>query len=166
MPRADCTACKHNDVALIDAALKAGASLGETAKRFGLSKAAVNRHHHHEDPKKSRINIGDLKHIDEQIKKLNMAQNRAKKKRNANQALAIARELRNWFVLRQKAIIASIGMKQDTPESVQVAPHELVALAKALIESRLDDREIQQWILTLAERIQATPMIDTETDEC
>lgn len=155
MPRADCTVCKHNDVALIDAALKAGASLGETAKRFGLSKAAVNRHHHHDDPKKSRINIGDLKHIDEQIKKLNMAQNRAKKKRNAPQALAIARELRNWFVLRQKAIIASIGTKEDTADTVQVPQHELLALAENLIESRLDDAGVRAWIVGLYERVKS-----------
>lgn len=165
MSRKNCTVCQHPQHDDIDTALKAGASLGETAKRFGLTKSALHRHLHHGERTKTLINIGQIERIDEEIKKLIRAQNRAKRKRDAPQVLAISRELRNWFTIRQKAELASIGTKEDTPESAP-QQHELIALARAMIESRIAmDREIQQWILALAERIQAAPAMDAETDE-
>jgi predicted DNA-binding transcriptional regulator AlpA len=165
MPRADCTVCKHKDVALIDQTLKAGESIRKTAKRFGLSNAAIFRHMNHGEHAKSRINIGQIAHIDEEIKKLIRAQNRAKRKRNTSEVLAISRELRNWFVIRTKAEIVSIATKPDTTESAEVPQHELIALARALIESQLQDPDVQRWLLGLVERIQAVPVSDAETDE-
>jgi transposase-like protein len=43
MPR-PCTVCAHSDLDAIDAALVAGGSLRDIARRFGLSKDAVARH--------------------------------------------------------------------------------------------------------------------------
>jgi hypothetical protein len=166
MPRADCTVCKHTDVALIDQTLKAGESIRKTAKRFGVSHQAIFRHTQHDKITKRPINIEEIARIDKEIRKLHLAQTNARKRRDSTMALQIAKELRSWFVLKQKAILASIGAKQDTADAIQVPQHELIALARAMIESRIPmDREIQQWVLALAERIQATPVMDAETDE-
>src|ERR1700728_429430 len=107
MPRKNCTVCRHPQHDAIDMALKARASLGETAKRFGLTKSALHRHLHHGERTKTLIDIGHIQRIDDEIRKLIRAQNRAKKKRDASQVLAISRELRNWFTIRQKAELAS-----------------------------------------------------------
>jgi hypothetical protein len=165
MPRKNCTVCQHPQHDDIDTALKARASLGETAKRFGLTKSALHRHLHHGERTKALINIGQIERIDDEIKKLIRAQNRAKKKRDAPQVLAISRELRNWFTIRQKAELASIGTKEDKADTVQVQHHELLALAKALIESQLQDPDVQRWLLGLVERVQAAPAVDAEADE-
>jgi hypothetical protein len=165
MPHPACSVCRHAQHDAIDTALKAGESVRVLAGRFGLSKTAVDRHRNHDKRTKTRMNIGQIERIDEEIKKLIRAQNRAKKKRDASQVLAISRELRNWFTIRQKAELACIGTKEDTADVAQVPQRELIALAQSLVESRLDDRDVQQWILTLAERIQAMPVTAAERDE-
>lgn len=163
MPRKNCTVCQHPQHDDIDLALKAGESIRKTALRFGLTHGSVFRHMNHDKRTKTLINIGQIERIDEEIKKLIRAQNRAKRKRDAPQVLAISRELRNWFTIRQKAELASIGTKEDTPESAQVAPHELIALARALIESRLDDPEVRAWLTGLHERVK--PASVSQEDE-
>ena len=77
-------------------------------------------------------------------------------------ALQIAKELRSWFVLKQKAILASIGAKEDTPDNAQVPQHELIALARALVESRIDDPDVRAWIVGLYERVKSDPVSQEE----
>lgn len=160
MPHQTCSICRHPQREAIDADR---GSVRAVAKRFGLSPAAVDRHRHHGEHAKARINSGQIEHIDAEIKKLIRAQNRAKKKRDGAGALAIARELRNWFVLRSKAEIAAIGTasEQSGKDGEQLSPVEALALAKAVIEGQLADPEVCAWILGLAERFRpadATPL--------
>ena len=58
MPHARCSVCNHPDVAAIDAAHKAGASVRALAKRFGITSASADRHFHHDEHEKSRKNMG------------------------------------------------------------------------------------------------------------
>jgi hypothetical protein len=137
MPHARCSICRSPNSAAVDAALKAGDSIRVVAGRFGLSRAAVDRHHHEGDRAESRTNAGDLKHIDEEIKKLMRAQNRAKKKRDADQVLAIFRELRNWFVIRQKAEFVSIATTEFKEKGQDISAREALGLAQSIIEAAL-----------------------------
>jgi hypothetical protein len=157
MPKKRCSVCNHSQVEAIDAALKSGESVRKTAARFGLSPTAISRHENHGKHAEARINTGQIAHIDEEIKKLTRAQNRAKKKRDTNQVLAIARELRNWFVLKQKAELALITTHGETPNGAEISPRDALALAKSVIESQLDDPEVQSWLTGLMERVAGAP---------
>ena len=163
MPHPTCTVCLHEAHELIDSALRSGGSVRAVAKRFGLSPAAVDRHKHHGDHPKTPKNIGQIADIDTEIKKLIRAQNRAKRKRDTAGALAIARELRNWFVLRTKAEVAAIGTAADNAIE-QLSPAEALTLAKALVEARLDDLEVRAWLKALVERIPVGPVQTEESD--
>lgn len=152
MPHPTCSCCTHEACQVIDSMLKSGESMRVIAKRFGLSSAAVHRHANHSKHAETRKNIGQIAHIDEEIRKLTRAQNKAKRRRDSAGSLAIARELRAWFVLRTKAEIAAIGT-QDNKESEQLSPIEAVTLAKNVIEARLSDPEVRNWLAALNERI-------------
>jgi transposase-like protein len=162
MPHARCSVCSHPQYAAIEDAIQKGGSVRELAKRFGLSPAAVHRHQHHGTQAKTRINIGQIAHIDEEIKKLIRAQNRAKKKRDTAGALAVARELRNWFVLRSKAEVAASAAQPE--QSEQMSRTEAVGMSKLIIEAEVTagSSEIIQWLQALLERAQ--PMNKHETE--
>jgi hypothetical protein len=160
MPRAKCTVCVHADLNAIDESLRSGnPPLRELAKQTGLHASALFRHKQHQRALKG----SSLKNIPEEIRKLKIMLNSAKRRKDTSAALAISREIRAWLAFEAKTRPV---VPQDRDIAAEVPQHELIALARALIESLAsDDREIQQWILTLAERIQATSMVDTETDE-
>jgi transposase-like protein len=156
MPHLRCSVCRHPERQAIDAALKAGESLRKLAKRFGVSYQTVHRHLHEEDRDKTRIKTGQIARIDEEIKKLIRAQNRAKKKRDSAGALAIARELRNWFVLRQKAEVVACAASQ-VETNTTMTRGEALAVAQGLIESEVSagSQEIIVWLRGLLERADA-----------
>jgi hypothetical protein len=156
MPHARCSVCCHPEFEAIDKALKAGTSVRETARRFSLSPAAVDRHRHHGEHEKTLVNIDQIARIDEEIKKLIRAQNRAKKKRDTAGALAIARELRNWFVLRTKAEVFASASKPES--SAELSRAEAVTMAKSIIEAELasGSSEVAAWLHEVQERAQYT----------
>ena len=159
MPKQTCSICTHHQFTAIDTMLKAGESLGKTAKRFGLTKAAVHRHVHHADNKQRRQdaqNPGHIAHIDAEIKKLIQQRDKARSRRDGKGVAAISRELRNWFILRQKAELASIAMAHDTPSGAELPMKDAIAIAKAVIESQLADPEVRTWLEGLLERVRAT----------
>jgi hypothetical protein len=169
MPHARCSICNHPDLEAINTARKAGDPVRAIAKRFGITPASADRHFHHEEHEKNRQNIGQITRIDEEIRKLIRAQNRAKKKRDNALALQIAKELRNWFTLRTKAEIAAIGTaSENSPE--QLSPAEALTLAKAVIESDLHSPEVVAWIEQLHARlghivVPATPITEVQADD-
>lgn len=153
MPHKICSVCAHEQREAIDLALRTNScSLRVLAGRFGVSKTALDRHHHHLDHKKDRENIEQIAGIDAEIGKLIRAQNRAKKKRDNVGALAIARELRAWYVLKAKAAAA---VSASQPEQLQEISHaEAIALAKAIIEAEVTpgSSELSAWLQGLCER--------------
>jgi hypothetical protein len=153
VPKSRCSICLHPERQAIEETLKAGGSVRSTAVRFGLSHAAVHRHVHEGDEKKTRVNAGQIAHIDAEIEKLKRAQNRARKKRDSAGALAIAKELRNWFVLRQKAEIVEIASSSESTDGTEVSLPDATQIAKSVIESQLLDVDIQAWLRSLIERI-------------
>jgi transposase-like protein len=153
MPHARCSICTHAQFDAIALMLKAGESVRVVARRFGLSHAAVNRHQHEDDRTKNSTNIGQTAKIDEEIKKLIRAQNRAKRKRDSAGALAIARELRNWFVLRQKAEVVEASTTAALTSGGEIPLRDAVAISKSVIESQFADPEIQAWLTGMVERI-------------
>lgn len=152
MPHATCTVCTHEAHNMIESALRSGGSVRAVARRFGLSPAAVDRHKHHGDREKSRVNTGDLERINVEIRKLHHAQTAARKRRDNDAALAISRELRNWHVLKQKAEVAAIGTASENATE-QLSPTEALALAKSVIEARLNDPDVRSWLVGVIERI-------------
>jgi transposase-like protein len=155
MPHATCTVCTHHELQSIEVALKGGGSVRAVAKRFGLSPAAVDRHKHHDEYEKTRVNTGEIARINAEIRKLHLAQTNARKRRDNELALQIARELRNWFILKRKAELAS-GTASDSGSQEQLSPGEAVLLARSVIEARLDDPAVREWLLQLVERIRDT----------
>ena len=157
MPHPRCSICTHPKFEAINQMLQAGESVRVVAKQFGMSSAAVHRHQHEDDRKKPRINIGQIAHIDEEIKKLKRAEKRARKKRDTTGALAIARELRNWFVLRGKAELITSAIQTTETDSTPLSRGEAVSLAQALIESEATagSQEIRSWLTSLLERMDA-----------
>jgi hypothetical protein len=153
MPKPRCSICRHPQLTEINAALKGGTSVRKAAARFGLSTAAIGRHRLEDERAKTRVNIGDLAHIDEEIQKLKRAQNRAKRKRDGSLVLQIAKELRNWFVLRSRAEVAEIGVASAANKEDQLTPGEALALARSVVESQLGEPEVRAWVLALAERL-------------
>ena len=164
MPKKRCSVCNHLQVEAIDAALKGGDSVRKTAARFGLSPTAISRHENHGKHAEARMNTGQIAHIDEEIRKLTRAQNRAKKKRNTSEVLSIARELRNWFVIRQKAELASIATADLKGNHQEISPRDALVLAKGVIEAQLGDPEVQNWLAALVERVSGAPA-SAEEDE-
>jgi transposase-like protein len=158
MPHQGCSICQHPDLASIEAALNAGDSVREVAKRFVVSPAAVHRHQHHGDRARNRINTGEMERINAEIRKLHLAQTNARKRRDNELALQIARELRNWFILKRKAELATLPIaSENTAEGL--SPADALQLAKSVIESRIDDPDVRAWLVGLVERIPATPEV-------
>jgi transposase-like protein len=153
MPRQQCSVCRHPQLQAIDAALASRTSVRAIAKQFGVSPAAVDRHHHHEDHAKNRINTEEIVRIDKEIRKLHFAQTAARKRRDNTVALQIARELRNWHTLRVKASAVS---QAKTTQSEQLSRSEAIALAEALIESEVTagNPEVIAWLSAVLERVQ------------
>jgi hypothetical protein len=156
MPHSRCTICTHPERQAIEAAREAGDSLRKLAKRFGVSYQTVHLHAHEDDRATTRINTGQIAHIDEEIKKLTRAQNRAKKKRDNDQVLAISRELRNWFLIKQNAETASMATAEFKEKAEDISPREALGLAKSVIETQLQELEVHVWLLGLADRVRAT----------
>jgi transposase len=156
MPHPRSTVSKHPDRLSIEAALVSGESIRSVAARFNLSSAAVNRYKNRERYAQTRINTGEIARIDREINKLIRAQNLAKRKRNTSDALAIARELRNWFGLRAKAEVMASAVQ--TEQDSTLSRSEALALARGLIESEVDadGKEIIAWLRALVERVRAT----------
>jgi len=154
MPHERCTACKHPEAKAVDAALLAGESVRAVARRFGLSSGAVDRHQRNHLRGKGRVNPGDLARIDREINKLIRAQNRAKRQRDNLAILAIARELRNWFILRQKAEVVSNATSQ-VETFTTMTRSEALAVAEGLIESEVNagGQEVIAWLHALVERV-------------
>jgi transposase-like protein len=141
---------------VIDSLLLSGGSIRAVARRFGLSHAAVHRHQNHARHAKKSINTGEIARINAEIRKLHLAQTNARKRRDNELALQIAKELRNWFVLKRKAELARVGTASESTKDEQLLPGEALALAKAVIESQLSDPIVLEWLLQLVERIQGT----------
>jgi hypothetical protein len=152
MSRQQCTVCKHPELAAIDAALASGASVRAVAGQFGVSKTAVDRHHNHAKHKQDRINTGEIQRIDKEIAKLHRAENRAKRRRDTAGALALARELRSWFALRQKA--EAISGARQVQQAEEITRGEAVTMARAIVEAELTSgsTEIIEWLRGLLER--------------
>lgn len=163
MPHQSCTVCRHPQRESIDLALRTNSgSLRVLAGRFGVSKTALDRHHHHADHKRDRKNTEQIAGIDAEIGKLIRAQNRAKRKRDNVGALAIARELRAWYVLKAKAA-AVVSASQ--PEQTQEISHaEALGLAKAIIEAEATagSSEIVAWLQGLCERVRPADAVPAE----
>lgn len=165
MPHASCSVCKHDQLEAIDKALLSGASLRATAKQFRLTHAALHRHRHHGAPGQSRKDIGSFERIDREIRKLRHAETAAKKRRDSTAALQIARELRHWFTLRVRAEAVDDAGKVEPPE---LSADEALALAKALIESRLDDPDVVVWLRWLLNRADVAfePVFTAASGKC
>lgn len=166
MPRQQCTVCLHPQRDEIDLALAKGAPLRGVAKQFDVTTAAVFRHRHHDDQKRPK-NTGEIDRINDEIARLTRARNRAKRKRNDAEALAIARELRNWLTLKAKfeALAGARQVEQGEP----LTPQEALQMARALIEAHASDPEITAWIAGLYERAtgtvpEAQPQVDEKTE--
>src|SRR5258708_23407987 len=152
MPHARCSVCNHPPRGAIRAARRGGEPVRAIAKRFGLTPASTDRHFHHDEREKNRASIGEIARINAEIRKLHLAQTNARKRRDNELALQIAKELRNWFVLKRKTELASIGTSSDSAGE-QLSPAEALTLAKAVIESDLHSPEVISWVEQLHERI-------------
>jgi hypothetical protein len=155
MPHQRSTVFVHPERLAIEQALDSGESVRAVAERFNLKPTSVHRYKNRERNAKARINTGEITRIDREINKLIRAQNRAKRKRNTTESLAIARELRSWFALRAKAeVIASAAHT----EQATLSRGEALALAQGVIESEVNagGKEITAWLLALADRVRAS----------
>jgi hypothetical protein len=126
----------------------------KVAKRFGVSPAALDRHRHHDDPKKNRQGTDEIKLIDKEIRKLHHAETAARKRRDNAGALAISRELRNWHTLKSK-LLGSMTPEKDAP-AASVSERDALQMAQSIIEANLSGDQRQQvcdWLTGLMERI-------------
>jgi hypothetical protein len=151
MPHQKCGACKHQEVAAIDEAIKAKGSIRTVAARFGLSASTIFVHAHHDDAKKPNKTKGEVANIDRDIAQLRAAQSRAKRKKNGREVIAIARELRSWHLLRLKAV--AIDAARPTEKTEPIGGEEARQLAQGIVESQLDNPDVQAWLFSLLERI-------------
>jgi len=158
MPHQKCSVCQHDEREAIDLALKGGATIRAVAGQFGLSKTAVDRHRNHSKHEQTRTNIGQIARIDQEIRKLHLAETRARKRRDNTAALQIAKELRSWFTLRTKA--EAIASAQAQPTDEQITHAEALATARAIIEAELTagGGEVIEWLRSLLERVPVTPV--------
>ena len=166
MPHRECSACQHADRVRIDAALRKGSPpLRTLAGQVGIAKSILHRHHGHIDGGETRTNTGQIERIDAEIAKLNRAQTRARKRRDGAGALGIARELRHWFTLRERAEALEISAKPQ--EQSQLTRSEAVAIARSLIESEVatNASDTIQWLCELAARIPGTNEAAPEPDK-
>jgi hypothetical protein len=153
MPHQQCTVCAHPDLASIDQALRSGTpSLRDLAKQTGLNASALFRHKQHAKVGKELT----TKHIPEEIRKLKIMLNSAKRRKDTPGALSISREIRAWMLLeaRTRPIVA-----QDHAIGDEMPLRDAVAIAKSVIESQLADLEIQAWVRSLIERIPAVEVV-------
>ena len=144
MPHPTCTVCLHADVQAINEALQRGQPpLRELAKQAGVTHSALYRHKQHAVFVK-RLVINDIK---AEISKLRYAQTAAKKRRDMTTVLAISREIRNWKALEAKTrpIAPTDGANADDALSLRDA----LIVAKSLIESQLNDPDVQAWLESL-----------------
>jgi hypothetical protein len=148
MPHRSCTICRREDVAAIDAD---HGSVRKVAKRFGLTPATLDRHRHHDDHTKNRVNSGQIRQIDDEIRRLRLAQTNARKRKDSAAFIRLSGELRQWHTLKAKVQGASIPEK-DAP-AAPVSERELLQAAISIVESRLTDPDVCSWILGLAERL-------------
>jgi len=155
IPHQTCGACKHPELEAIDAALKSKLPLRAVALRFGLSVSTVFAHAHEGDAKKSHKNTGEIARIDKEIIKLHGVQNRAKRKKNVRETLAVARELRSWHGLRLKAV--AIDAARPTEQLQPLSQADAMAMARTIIESALGDPDTVLWLRSVLERIPGTP---------
>jgi len=144
MPHPTCTVCLHADVAGIDEALRTGSpSMRELAKQSGLSLTAIYRHKQHAKSVKGSV----IKNIPEEIRKLKIMLNAAKRRKDTNGALSISREIRAWVMLEAKVrpIAPTEGANADDVLSLRDA----LTVAKSLIESQLSDPDVRAWLESL-----------------
>jgi leucyl aminopeptidase len=157
MPHPKSSVFLHPERLAIEAALDSGESVRSVAERFNLKPTSVHRYKNRERNAKARINTGEITRIDREISKLIRAQNRAKRKRNTTESLAIARELRSWFALRAKAEVMASAAQTEQEDST-LSRSEALALAQGLIESEVNagGQEIIAWLRALVERATGT----------
>jgi hypothetical protein len=149
MPHQQCTVCAHPDLGSIDQSLRSGTpSLRELAKQTGLHAAALFRHKQHVKVSKELT----AKHIPEEIRKLKIMLNSAKRRKDTSGALSISREIRAWMLLEAKTRPIA---PQDRSVGEEMPLRDAVAIAKAVIESQITDRDVQAWIRSLSEQIPA-----------
>jgi|SRR5690348_12428545 len=153
MPHQHCSICQRDDHEEIDIALASGQSLREVARQRGVSKSAIERHRNHARSVRRPMDARELARIDLEIRKLHCLETAAKKRKDGALAIKIARELRNWFALRTKAAAVLQAAEVQKEDSVAITPAEALALAKSVVESRLDDAEARAWIFALADRL-------------
>lgn len=159
MPRT-CTICHNAHRDAIEQALRNGRSIRAVSLQFGVTHGSLHRHMHHAERAQARANTAEIAAIDAEIRKLLEAQKRCKRNRDTSGALAVARELRNWFGLKAKAE-AIVSARVET--TAELPLRDALAIAKSLIESQLDDAEVRAWLCELAERI--APVATTEARE-
>jgi hypothetical protein len=154
MPHQTCIVCRHPELAAIENALKAGASVRVVAKQFGVSHSVVHTHRHHDKGVKSRKDVNSFERIDAEIRKLRHAETAAKKRKDGALALSISKELRSWFTLRVKAE-AIAGAVGESQQPQQISRAEAVATAKAIIEAEATSgvSDVVVWLRELLERI-------------
>ena len=143
MARQTCTVCAHPHLAAIDESLRNGTpSLRDLAAQCGLSKAALFRHKQHAKVAKDLT----TKNIPEEIRKLKIMLNSAKRRRDTHAALSVSREIRAWMMLEAKT--KPIRAKESGLAD-ELSVGDALILAKAMIESQLQDPEVRGWLRSL-----------------
>src|SRR5437879_1152140 len=151
MPHQTCTICRHPDLEAINSDR---GSVRKVAKRFGVSPAALDRHRHHSDHAKNRVNGGQIKQIDEEIRRLKRAQTAARKRRDSAAFVRLSGELRQWHTLKSK-LSGSALPEKDAPKPA-VSERDLLVTAMAIIEANLTGdccQQVCEWLTGLMERL-------------
>jgi hypothetical protein len=147
MPRQTCSVCKHLERDAIDAAIRKGSPpLRAIAERSGLSLTAVHRHKQHMVVAKGST----IQNIPEEIRRMRIMLAKAKRKGDTSATLAISREIRAWMTFESKNQSVIPG---DTGNVEELSRSDALALARAIVESALDDPDVKSWLRALVERI-------------
>jgi hypothetical protein len=157
MPRQTCSVCKHPERADIEKAITSGTpSLRDLAQQCGLGLTSLFRHKQHMAVAKD----SSMKNIPEEIRKLRIMLAKAKRKGDTSSALSISREIRAWLAFEAK----TRPIHQDKTITDEIPVRDAVALAKSVIESQLDDPDVQAWLAGLTERVSGAP-VPVDEDE-
>lgn len=151
MPHQLCSVCRHPAREKIDAELLHGESIRVIAGRHGLSKTVLHRHAHHRDHAQVKASAGELKRIDAEISKLIRSQTAAKKRRDNSTLMSIAKELRAWHTLRQKAV-AAVAASEPDQQRDGLSERDALQLAMSIIAASLAAKnpETLEWLRSLS----------------
>jgi hypothetical protein len=118
----------------------------DLAAQSGLTSSALFRHKQHAKVAKGQ----SVKNIPEEIRKLKIMLNSAKRRRDTSAALSISREIRAWLTFEAKT---QSVLPQNGAIAEEMPLRDAVAIAKSVIESQVGDPEIQTWLRSLVERV-------------